>query len=140
RGRKVLGSRTRGSFRVPLPATMPDKFTLEFVVEMGSTYDGVELGFEPARSPGYPHSNEQPYVSVTQRQGFMAGDGTPLSVAQLDEHEGSPTPVRIQVDETYAIMYVGSQRVGQVPNLVLPRSGVIEFSVDGSEDYPVYLS
>lgn len=140
RGRKVLGSRTGGSFRVPLPATMPDKFTLEFVVEMGSTYDGVEVSFEPVSSQGYTYRNELPYVTVTQRQGFMRPGGTPISHAEYDEHEGSPIPVRIQVDENYAIMYLGSQRVGQVPNIELPRTNVIEFTVDGTEDYPVYLS
>src|SRR5690606_26314350 len=40
----------------------------------------------------------------------------------------------------YGIVYIGSDRYGQIPNGNFPRTDVITFTVDGNEDHPVYLA
>jgi hypothetical protein len=49
------------------------------------------------------------------------------------------TPVKFQIDDGYAIMYVGTDRVAQVPNAKFPSSNVIEFTVVADERRPAYI-
>src|SRR5690606_31785939 len=73
------------------------------------------------------------------RPGIYRGQ-TDVSVTDDDKYIGKLTPIRIQVDDRYGIVYIGSDRYGQVPNGNFPRTNVITFSVDANEDNPVYLA
>jgi outer membrane protein OmpA-like peptidoglycan-associated protein len=48
-------------------------------------------------------------------------------------------PVKMQVDGDYGIVYVGTERVANVPVMEFERSGAIEFQITANSNYRVYL-
>ena len=135
-GRRLLEGKAAGDFRVKLPAELPRQFTLEFVLQISYLYNGVDVMFEPgARTPAQAEGHR---VALHHAPGiYLANQG--ISATNSRTHIGALMPVRLQVDDQYAILYVGSERVGQLPNAQFPRTGVIEFHVDANERNPVYI-
>ncbi len=137
-GRKLLEFRSAGSFRVKLPATLPQSFTVEFLLNKTNRYHGVGVNFEPVER--WAGEDEETHrFEFEARPGIYQG-GSDISVSDDDKYIGKLTPVRIQVDDRYGIVYIGSDRYGQIPNGTFPRTNVITFSVDANEDNPVYLA
>jgi outer membrane protein OmpA-like peptidoglycan-associated protein len=137
-GVKLLETRGRSDFQVVLPNDLPAQFTLEFNMEVTSVYKGVLVTFEPLNDRA-PHTLEATRLGFEERPGIYQG-GRALSTTETTEHEGALTPIRVQVDGNYAVVYIGSHRIAQVPNAKFPRTRVIEFTLDGSDDAPIYLS
>ncbi|MFW6039782.1 MAG: OmpA family protein [Gemmatimonadota bacterium] len=48
-------------------------------------------------------------------------------------------PIKFQNDGTYAIVYMGSDRVANVPNADFGRSNRVEFHVNANQDRPTYV-
>jgi outer membrane protein OmpA-like peptidoglycan-associated protein len=51
----------------------------------------------------------------------------------------SMVPVKMQVDGDYGILYVGAERVANVPVTQIERSGAIEFHITANANYRVYI-
>ncbi|HEX9833259.1 MAG TPA: OmpA family protein [Mycobacterium sp.] len=135
-GRRLLEGKTAGDFRVKLPAELPRQFTLEFVLQISYLYNGIDVMFAPgARNPLEAEGHR---VALHHAPGIYAANQG-VSATSSRTHIGSLMPVRLQVDDQYAILYVGSERVGQLPNAQFPRSGTIEFHIDANERNPVYI-
>jgi outer membrane protein OmpA-like peptidoglycan-associated protein len=49
-------------------------------------------------------------------------------------------PVKLQVNDTWAIMYVGSDRVAQVPTANFGRTDAVEFHLTANARLPTYIS
>ena len=117
------------AFKVPLPETLPDRFTIEFDAH-------------------FPHGNQEIAVSTVEPEGgrintlqdvnyfFLGNNEAGLGVhgegvAALqpldDPFAARVVPVRIMVDDTYTKVFLGQQRVANVPNADLPRSNVLWF-------------
>ncbi len=137
-GVKLLESRGSAGFQVVLPSVLPEQFTLEFNMEVASVYKGVQVSFEPLNNRA-PHALEASRLRLEERPGIYQGSRA-VSTTETVAHEGALTPIRVQVDGDYAMVYIGSERIAQVPNAKFPRTNVIEFTLDGSDDAPIYLS
>jgi outer membrane protein OmpA-like peptidoglycan-associated protein len=136
-GRRMLEAHTAGMFKVNLPAALPRQFTLEFDLQIGYLYNGVDVVF----APGARNAQE----SEGHRLGLHHAPGIWMKNQQVSAtvskaHIGSVSPVRLQVDDEYAIVYLGSERVAQVPVTQFARNAVLEFHVDANERNPVYIS
>ncbi len=147
-GRRLLrhtGPR-HAAVKVTLPETLPDQFTIEFDVF-------------------FPHGNQQLWVAMSEPEGvglhaspqyrhnYVQVDGRATGVEHRDRGGVKATnevrtlnaglvPVRIMADGSYVKVYVGSERVANVPNADLPRTRTvwIQDTNFADQENPIYLS
>ena len=134
------------AIEIPLPSALPDRFTIEFDVYMPHGNHRLAVAtYSPAADGG----------NWTKLQGnfFQAGGsgsgsgvltrerGGPEALTRGQEFEEALSPLRITVDERYAMVYVGSKRVANVPNAELQRSATvyIENMYMNGSDNPIYI-
>lgn len=128
-------------FRVPLTEPLPEDFSLELTLQLAVAVQSVYVYFEPVQGRSVDFSTyEHHYLELRVSSGvFLAGNrvsGTDGNVS----YEQQLTPVKFQVDDGYAILYVGGTRVAQVPNFKHPvGSTAIEFEIHGRTDIPVHI-
>lgn len=134
------------ALEIPLAKTLPETFTIEF-----EAY--------------FPHGNQRLVVATTTppegrdrvvyvtgnafqvgvaggRTGVMAlNDASAESMTNSKEVGEGPVPIRIMVDGQYAKMYVGTQRVANVPNAEFQRSDRIwlENTYFADEENPMLI-
>lgn len=134
---------SQGLVRIPLPETLPDRFTIEFeaAVHHGNGYLRVTTGpafFGPERT------YEGSVPTVRYSQAGLARQGS-LGPEALARHENrfentGPVPFRITADGDYMKIYLGEQRVANVPNSVFPRTDAIYLAASSAvEDYPILI-
>ncbi len=131
------------SFAIPLPRTLPEKFTLEYSLNVthGNAYARLMPGrafYGPARN--YKGSS----VSVgLARVGIFAVNGagpTVLTGVDTKEMRSSVVQVRVMADGEHMKMYLGERRVANAPNAVFPRSDTLFLAVgSASADYPILI-
>ncbi|HEX5437865.1 MAG TPA: OmpA family protein [Gemmatimonadaceae bacterium] len=117
----------RSEFAIPLPDTLPQRFTLEFDYAGGDATASDFLQVHFSNGTEYllfsPPGNDPPSAGIYDDQ-----KGT-VAVTQVSAppDPGTVRHARIMVDGHYAKVYVGSQRVSNVPNATLGRSKAISF-------------
>lgn len=136
---RYLRATAQGAFRIPLPETLPERFTIEFDVHSEREWIAVMTSpeAEGTRYGDFPGS----YFLIEHVQGGLEGQqGGPRAHTRTDAIGRGLTPVRIAVDGTYAKMYFGEQRVVNVPNAVIRRGDAVHVIVwYASEDSPTYF-
>ncbi len=135
-GEKALEASTGSVFRLGLPRDLADDFTLEFQLRIPAPNIGTYVYFSPMTTSvaRYPHD----YLFIYGRPGVYR-KGTEVSNMQLQRIQNRWLPVKLQVDSAYAILYVGSDRVAQVPTANFARSRVVEFHMNGNQRFPSYV-
>lgn len=141
-GGRFLRATAMSSFEIPLPETLPERFTIEFdaysphgdwIALMTST-DGFEGS--PLNYSQFPGS----YFLTTGDEAGLEGKGPEAKTDSRALREGV-VPVRISVDGSYAKMYLGEHRVANVPNANIVRGNKLHFIVwYARADAPSYLS
>lgn len=143
-GRRLLrntGPRN-SAFRVILPEQLPDHFTVEMDVYF--SYHNQQMLLLTQPPSGDLSAVDYNYFIIDSRQiGVTARGGMGLSTSVNDDdriNEGI-LPLLIEVDGDYAKVYLGSNRVANIPNAVLPRTNALHFQVTGysSEEHPMYI-
>lgn len=134
------------TFRVRLPETLPDDYTLEFEYQASRRNAGVTIA--NGEMPGNMGSYGFDYLGLAYVSGIMRTREV-VSSNQIDRIDHEMVPFKLQVDgdpemgdtnADYSILYAGTDRVAQVPNADFQRSDLIEFHVLATADYPAYLS
>lgn len=150
-GRRFLRATGRESrFAIQLPESLPDRFTIEFEMmdQHGSSGIAVTLVEPPNFGWAWGHEFEKAYFNAGHRQGsgIYYGNGAemkgPVSVKRDRRTEEQVLPVRMMVDGEHAKMFIGRERVANVPRVDLGRSDRIYFFLNprpGGEEY-VYLT
>ncbi|MDP2480829.1 MAG: OmpA family protein, partial [Candidatus Palauibacterales bacterium] len=147
RGRRLLrntGPRA-SAIEVPLPDTLPSRFTIEFDVYFTHENQQLVVGTEPPPSRGDRYDRIPGNVfQVAVVQGTGIRSNTRGGVESLNNTEAvgqKIVPFRIMVDGSYAKVYVGSHRVANVPNAEIHRgtSLYIEDSYFADDKHPMYL-
>lgn len=150
KGRRLLrhtGPR-HSAFRIPLPETLPERFTIELEVHFPhpnhrlavvtqappgpsprpvlSTLSGNYVQISPAGGTGVSAPHNKGIQAVTQTKGSI---------------DTELTPIRVMADGRYVKVYVNEQRVANVPNAELPRGNAlyVENLYSASEKDPMYL-
>lgn len=130
-GARYLSTNTFGSeFSIPLPETLPERFTLEFDYSAAGG-NGMTIYFvDPVK--GY----EKTHVDMGTWSGGLDGGGIKAIGHPADEYgyKDAVFPVRIMVDGKHAKVYMGETRVANVPNADLGRADRIWFSLPGREE------
>jgi outer membrane protein OmpA-like peptidoglycan-associated protein len=136
-GKRLLEAKSESDFRVQLPAILPQQFTVEFMLETGAPHIATSVFTAPLE--GTVGSFPGDYLYLFANPGIYR-KGQSLSSTNLRTTVGNLTPIKLQVDGEYAILYVGSTRAAQVPTASFPRSDVIQFKLNANSRFPAYIS
>ena len=131
-GARYLSTNTLGSrFSIPLPETLPQRFTLEFEYSAAGG-NGMSIHFvDPSNAVG--HS----YIDMGTWMGGVRGGGVDaVGQPSGDQYRYKDVvfPVRIMADGQHVKVYMGDTRVANVPNANLGRGRAIWFNVPGREE------
>ncbi len=131
----------RTTFRIPLSEPLPEDFSLEFTFKssVGSQYFLVY--FQPFAGQNINLSSwENHYLYLMDESGVFLGGSRVSGMTGVKAMVEGLTPIKFQVDDGYAILYVAGERVAQVPNFKhLAGSTAIEFEVHGRADLPIHI-
>jgi len=142
-GGRYVRAVSGGIFAIPLPRTLPDRFTVEYGVSLrhGNAYVRIMPG-RAFYGPGRTYSGSVATVELG-RTGFRPQNGKgPNVLAQTDKKfvEDGVATIRIMADGEHMKMYLGENRVANVPNAVFPRSDSLFMAVgSASEKMPILI-
>ncbi|MEM1055377.1 MAG: OmpA family protein [Bacteroidota bacterium] len=140
-GNQMLRFADAGTFAIPLPETLPERFTIEFDIYHGDTWIYTTLGTGPLDNPdgGYSifhgdlrnHSASEFTVSNQFTTGVRAGETGGSSLQRTTRVDEAITPIRIAVDGSYVKMYVDEERIANIPNADIRRTDRILWGTGG---------
>ena len=131
-GARFLSTNTYDAeFSIPLPETLPERFTLEFDYSAAGG-NGMTIHFMDPSKEGHVKS----YVDMGTWFGGVRGTGIDAVGHPADEYGYKDVvfPVRIMADGQHVKVYMGDTRVANVPNADFGRANRIWFSLPGSQD------
>jgi outer membrane protein OmpA-like peptidoglycan-associated protein len=135
-GEKAIEVSGASRFKLPLPDQLPAGFTVEFMVHFPAPNFTTSVFFSPLETAvsKYPHD----YVQIYSRPGIYR-QGREVSSMLMQRLPDRWIPVKLQVDDTYAILYVDAERAAQVPTVNFARSNAIEIRAEGNQRLKTYL-
>lgn len=136
-GRYLRSSSSRGEIVIPLPETLPERFTLEMDVYNGARWNAwgeVTVRFVEERKADTPLLKEN-----WTRTGILVGSRHIETEVGQDKFKDKFVPLRLMVDGKYAKVYMGDKRVANVPNVELGRANKIWVEIPGSDESPAYV-
>ncbi|MBK6487161.1 MAG: OmpA family protein [Gemmatimonadetes bacterium] len=136
-GAKLLEAKSAAVVRIPLPTELPAQYSVEFRLEIGAANFFTSLYSSPHEGSNGRYATD--YVHLYSRPGIYRGSAE-RSAATERSFVKNMVPIRLQVDGEYAILYVGSTRVGMVPNANFARSKTLQLSMNGQPGRETYLS
>ncbi|MFL5459473.1 MAG: OmpA family protein [Gemmatimonadales bacterium] len=146
-GQRALKASSDGVFSIPLPETLPEKFTLEFDIinrkslgvaantitlyggtEAKSSDQGMEIGWGPN--------------AISTMGGGLENQWIATKDADKQRYVGHPTSFRILADGKYLKAYADEKRLINLPKASFARGKAITVKLDGrdDEDNAVYLT
>lgn len=132
-GGRYLRATSGGLIAIPLPETLPERFTAEFGVSLqhGNAYLRMMPGrafYGPSRNYGGSVVSIQ-YGTAGLRPNGSAGG--PMVLAPFDPKlvTDGVVPVRVMADDRHMKVFLGEQRVANVPNAVFPRGDTLFIAV-----------
>ena len=135
-GGRWLRATSFGTFAIPLPEVLPERFTLEFEMVAPS-------GWSQTVTFGPEARGNQPQVSLGPDRGGVVIDGVHTESAPDAGGRGSygkqAFPVRLQADGRHVKVYMGETRVANVPQVDLGRDRRVRFDVSASAEAPVFI-
>lgn len=136
-GAKVLEATSASVFRVPLPEVLPEAFSVEFSLRIPAGHIMTRVFTAPLATSvaRYPHD----YLQLFHTPGIHRA-GREVSGTQIRGIVANMVPVKLQVRDDWAILYVGTERAAQLPTANFGRDRAIEFHVAASARTPTYLS
>lgn len=148
-GLRWLRMNSGGAFGVPLPETLPDRFTVEFDLtlpwSMLAVYTGESVG---TTVPGYLNDRAMFTVSQFYQAGVVGAGGKarsslypnkvlPAEMFTRSRAVSAPVRVRFHVDGSYVKVYLEEHRVANVPTADLLRANKLVFHLGmGPSDGP----
>ena len=135
-GEKAIEVSSASVFRLPLPRALPRGFTLEFMLNFPAANFITTIFFGPMTTSVAAYAND--YLQIYARPGVYR-KGKEVSNLFMPRITDRWVPVKLQVDDTYAILYVDSERAAQVPAVNFARSAMIEFRASGNQRLKTYL-
>ena len=135
---RYLRATAGGTVAIPLPRTLPERFTVEFPasVQHGNAYARLL----PRAPRGYAGS----VVSLEYAQAGLRAEGNagPVTMASRRPEATGKTmvTVRVMADGAYMKMYVNEQRVANAPNANFARGDTLYLTVgSATEALPVLI-
>ncbi len=140
-GERYVRALSNGVLAIPLPEALPDRFTLETSVNLdhGNAHLWILPGDEfLERSRDYTGSVVSANWTQTGIQAF--GQGPESRSRHGHEVWGTVAPLKVMADGDYMKVYLGGQRVANVPNAMFPRTDMLYVDVSSATvDHPILL-
>lgn len=136
-GARVLEATSASVVRVPLPEALPASFTIEFYLRIPTANIGTQVYTTPMTTSVARHPHD--YLYLYHTPGIYRA-GREVSGTQVRQMVANTVPVKLQVRDDWAILYVGSERVSQVPTANFGRGNAVEFHLNANARFPTYLS
>lgn len=135
--KRYLRATSAGLAKIPLPETLPDRFTVEFAVNTTHGNSSMWLTTGPAfhgRDRSYQGSAAT--VRSTEAGLQSVGDVGPVSMTLYEQEflasfrdDHMPKSFRFMADGEYVKIYMNEHRVANVPNAVFPRTDALYIAV-----------
>jgi OmpA-OmpF porin, OOP family len=128
-GDRYVRATSNGLVGIPLPRSLPERFTVESSVHIG--HGNGTLAVVPARAyygPARTRAGSAVTIGYTRAGIRPIGDEGPTAMAQLEAGKrpsDAVLPVRIMADGDHMKVYLGERRVTNVPNAIFPRSDTL---------------
>ncbi|MGE0554131.1 MAG: OmpA family protein [Gemmatimonadales bacterium] len=130
---RFLRATSAGLIKIPLPDTLPDRFTVEFMVNTTHGNSYVYLTTGPAfHGPDRSYQGSAVVVRSTNAGITPVRNAGPeaMTLYQQDllrkfRNERTAMPIRIMADGDYMKVYLQEHRVANVPNAVFPRTDAL---------------
>ena len=140
-GKRYLRASAPTVFRIPLPEQLPEQFTVEFDYQqeyghLVSTVLTEAWDLAPSGS-GYRSHYTHSMIALGNATGLAHNDG-PSSTTNTQRTQ-KMQPIRLQVDGQYGKLYVGEERVANLPNTDLPRGRALTVLLYGQDGRPGYF-
>jgi OmpA-OmpF porin, OOP family len=142
-GGRYLRATSGGIIALPLPKTLPERFTVEYGVSLNHGNAYVRL--TPGRAfygPDRTYEGSAVSVQFDQAGLFAIHSVGPQTLTRVETKalQERVVPIRIMADGEHMKMYFGERRVANAPNAVFPRSDTLFLSfASASEDYPTLI-
>jgi len=131
-GQRWLRSGNEGTFGIPLPETLPQRFTMEF--DLAGSGNAMSISFVSDKFKG-------PRIDINSEHAWLRGDSVSADGALQASTSKSPAKIRISVDGGYLKLYANEQRALNIPTASLGRSQHIYVDLNGwSADSPRMIS
>ena len=140
-GLNVAEFMSKSVFRISLDEPLPEDFSMEFTVQTAAPNQFINIWFEPwVGTKKRPKTYEYHNLRIWRGSGIQHQGRRISGVDQLSSLNLEPMKFRFQVDDGYAILYAGYERIAQVPNFKHPvGSTAIEFSVTANRNLRAYI-
>jgi outer membrane protein OmpA-like peptidoglycan-associated protein len=136
-GDKVLEASANSTFRVILPEALPEDFTVELNLMTGTPNMATYVMFTPREASW--NTFEGHYLVLNRYPGIYA-QGQEVATMHLSRGLADEWhPVKVQQDGTYAIVYVGSDRVSNLPNADFVTDNTIDIDLAANARFPTYV-
>lgn len=137
RGERWLrGTNWPSVFSIPVPETLPERFTVEMEVVPGGAGRYLEMMF----SERPEHHVAVRYFQNRLNGGIRSGSSdVAAGTTQEEVTAGTPFTLRVMVDGRYAKVYAGGTRIANMPNANLGRSNAIRIELPGDAENPGYI-
>jgi outer membrane protein OmpA-like peptidoglycan-associated protein len=137
-GSRYLRATTEGAIAIPLPAALPDRFTLELPVSVQHGNASLRI----STSPIGQYKGSVPTLAYDQ--GGLRPEKGQGPQAMTRRREGANREamvhLRITADGDYMKMYLDDHRVANAPNAVFPRTNKIYLTAGWAyDDLPIMV-
>lgn len=142
-GRRYLRATSTGSVKIPLPEALADRFTIEYEASITHGNGWVRLTTGPAY-----HVRERTYAGSAPTVAWRAAGLDPVRAIgpramALHDHDfpsDGVAPFRIMADGEYMKLYLGEQRVANVPNAIFPRTDALYLAASSAtREHPILI-
>jgi Outer membrane protein and related peptidoglycan-associated (lipo)proteins len=143
-GQRVLRATGQSRLSIPLPVTLPDRFTIEIDVINRPSIDGAD--FHLRGSQGRVDDAKTTVISWGSDGVALAGGGGGevrliSGDAMRQRYRGKPAQLRILGDGKYIKVYLDEKRMANVPNASFDRTNMLNLFIDSrGDDNPAYIS
>jgi outer membrane protein OmpA-like peptidoglycan-associated protein len=135
-GARWLRTAQTATFAIPLPETLPSRFTFEAELQ-GFNRQALEVWFEPLDGNFRPHAIFNSWdAGLTDNGELHALTHNPLDP---EGTEGGAATVRLMADGQHVKAYVNGIRVANVPRVALSRGGKLWMVLAAGDERPVLL-
>jgi OmpA-OmpF porin, OOP family len=143
-GQRVLRATGQSRLSIPLPVTLPERFTIEIDVINRPSIDGAD--FHLRGSVGRVDDAKTSIISWgSDGVSLAGGGGGEVKLISGDairqRYRGKPAHLRILGDGNYIKVYLDEKRMANVPNASFERSNTLHLFIDArGDDNAAYIS
>ena len=139
-GQRALKASSASDLIIPLPETLPDKFTIELDVINRDSRGVAANTFEIEGGAAFRAGGNDDFTKVGWgHNGFdLYGGGTEVSVlskdSERDRYVGKPVSFKILADGSALKLYADEKRIVNVPNAKFKRDKALFLRLQGRDD------